>query len=73
MKTPLPSEPAEHTWSKLSIVALRADKGKGMDPHFAKVIRTMKEFAALWPDQAESLLKTCVRCGDDFTGWTGFR
>lgn len=70
--TPLPTADRSTTWARLTDIAIGATKDKGMDPHFVKVIRTLKEFAQSWPEQEETFLSACVRFEGEFSGWTGF-
>lgn len=58
-------------WSRLNDVALNAATGQGMDPHFVKVIRTLREFAALWLGDEMLFLHASIMFERGFGGWGG--
>jgi hypothetical protein len=70
--TLLPDQSWNEAWARMTNVAVGTSKDKGMDPHFVKVIRTLKEFAHVWSDREEVFLKASVRFEGEFAGWTGF-
>jgi hypothetical protein len=57
-------------WDRLTMVALGTEKEKGMDPHFVKVIRSLRDFAGMWKDPRYVIVAT--RFEAEFAGWTGF-
>jgi hypothetical protein len=57
-------------WERLTSVALGRDKERGMDPHFVKVIRSLRDFASMWEDPYYLIAAT--RFETEFGGWTGF-
>jgi hypothetical protein len=57
-------------WDRLTNVALGSEKEKGMDPHFVKVIRSLRDFAVMWEDPR--YLVAAKRFEAEFSGWTGF-
>ncbi|KAK5736040.1 hypothetical protein LTR17_007711 [Elasticomyces elasticus] len=55
-------------WERLKSAALENTE----DPHYTKVIRTLWEFATLWPHNEALFLDACVIFERDFAGWKGF-
>ncbi|KAK5736626.1 hypothetical protein LTR17_007283 [Elasticomyces elasticus] len=55
-------------WERLKSAALENTE----DPHYTKVIRTLWEFATLWPHNEALFLNACVVFERDFAGWKGF-
>jgi len=70
--TPLPTIEWPSTWVKMTDAAIGATKDKSMDPHFVKVVRTLKDFAQSWRKHERMFLQACARFDDEFAGWTGF-
>ena len=59
-------------WDRLNEVGLGASKDKGMDPHFVKVIRNLREDALLWPEDEMMFLSASILFESEFSGWGGF-
>ncbi|KAK5133629.1 hypothetical protein LTR08_007577 [Meristemomyces frigidus] len=67
-QTALPPRITDAEWKRLKSVAL----GNTHDPHYTKVIRTLGEFATLWPENEALFLNACILFEHDFAGWKGF-
>lgn len=51
----------------------RAIEGRwGLDAHFVKGLRAMKEAAQTWGDEEEFYIKAAVKLSEEFDGWGGF-
>ncbi|KAK5174289.1 uncharacterized protein LTR77_001369 [Saxophila tyrrhenica] len=70
--TPLPTGDRTNIWDEMAAATVGGITGKDADPHFVKVIRTLKEFAQMWPEREENFLKAAIRFDGEFSGWTGF-
>lgn len=70
-RSSLADKEAAAEWTRLTAVALNSTTGLD-DPHYTKVIQTLREFAMLWPEDEGLFLGACVLFEREWVGWKGF-